>query len=349
MVRITLFLLLLILRNNAYAWSCSFSTTPEGWYLDGSMSCQGIATDIALQQHYCGWYNPADPYCSVYQVPTCSPQVEYRTLSCPVNQSGAINETRSYECSTQNWTGWTTTSNNCTPDPPTCIESTETRTLTCQAGFEGLLQEQRTSICSDPYGSPTWTAWSTILDTCKMTATNVNNVASPVSPISPLNPNSVINQVTTAPIIQPEPVIVQDMTALTTTTETPATSVATVQSTSTTASTTTSNSIGNSVTPSTTTTSATVKAPEAPKGKEIVPGFGIVLSMQILNAGYNMQQAQIQENIKLIQEQDYERQQNIFIEFISANDTGDYLIRASANRWRSILRDNPLQRFDLDD
>jgi hypothetical protein len=147
----------------------------------------------------------------------------------------------------------------------------------------------------------------------------------------------------------PEPVIVQDMTALTTTTETPATSVATVQSTSTTASTTTSNSIGSSVTPSTTTTQATVKAPEAPKGKEIVPGFGIVMSMQLINSGYNLQQTQIQENIKLIQEQDYERQQNIFIEFISANDTGDYIIRASANRWRSILRDNPLQRFDLDD
>jgi hypothetical protein len=158
-----------------------------------------------------------------------------------------------------------------------------------------------------------------------------------------MNPNSVLNQVTTAPIIPPEPVIVQDMTALTTIApETPATSVATVKS----------ESSGETSAPSpasTTTTSATVKAPEAPKGKEVVPGFGIVLSMQLLNAGYNMQQAQIQENIKLIQEQDYERQQNILLEFISSNDTGDYIIRASANRWRSILRDNPLQRFDLDD
>jgi hypothetical protein len=181
-----------------------------------------------------------------------------------------------------------------------------------------------------------------------MTATNLNNPISPISPISPTNPNSVLNQVTTAPIIQPEPVIVQDMTALTTTvTETPATSVATVKS---------ETSGGTSV-PSpvnTTTTSGTdkkenTKAPEAPKGKTIVPGFGIVMSMQLLNSGYNLQQIQIQESIKLIQEQDYERQQNIFIEFISANDTGDYLIRASAVRWRSILRDNPLQRFDLDD
>jgi hypothetical protein len=131
------------------------------------------------------------------------------------------------------------------------------------------------------------------------------------------------------------------MTALTTIApETPATSVATVKSET-----------------STTTTSGTdkkdkkdnVKAPETPKGKDLVPGFGIVMSMQLLNAGYNMQQAQIEESIKLIQEQEYGRQQNILLEFISANDTGDYLISASALRWRSILRDNPLQRFDLDD
>jgi hypothetical protein len=154
-----------------------------------------------------------------------------------------------------------------------------------------------------------------------------------------MNPNSVVNQVTTAPIIQQEPVIVQDMTALTTTTETVTTSVATVKSETNSAST----------SPSTTTTSGTGKAPEVPKGKTLVPGFGIVMSIQLINSGYNMQQAQLEESIKLIQEEEYGRQQNILLEFISSNDTGDYIIRASANRWRSILRDNPLQRFDLDD
>jgi hypothetical protein len=138
------------------------------------------------------------------------------------------------------------------------------------------------------------------------------------------------------------------MTALTTIApETPATSVATVKS----------ETSGGTSAPSpagTTTTSGTdkkdnPKGVDVPKGKEIVPGFGIVMSMQLINAGYNMQQAQIEEAIKLIQEEEYGRQQNILLEFISANDTGDYLISASANRWRSILRDNPLQRFDLDD
>jgi hypothetical protein len=342
MVRITLFLLLLILRNNAYAWSCNFQNTEDGWYLQGSMVCNGIDPQEALQQHYCSWYRPNDPYCSIYQAPSCQDQVEYRTLSCSIHYSGAINQSRSFTCSTNAWLDWYTTSDNCVQDPPTCIESTETRQLACSSGLEGLLQEQRTSICSDPYGIPTWTTWSELLNTCKMTATNVNNVASPVSPISPLNPNSVINQVTTAPIIQPEPVIVQDTTALTTT-ETPTTSVATVTSSQVT-----------TEKQSTTTTSGTdkkedIKAIVVPKGKDLVPGFGIVLSMQLLNSGYNMQQQQIQESIKLIQEQDYERQQNIFIDFIVSNDSRDYLIRASANRWRSILRDNPLQRFDRDD
>jgi len=73
------------------------------------------------------------------------------------------------------------------------------------------------------------------------------------------------------------------------------------------------------------------------------------MSMQLLNSGYNLQQEQMKEYINLIQEQEYGQQQNILLEFISANDTGDRLFNTSAIRWRGLLRDNPLQRFDLDD
>jgi hypothetical protein len=346
MARIIIFLLCLLLRNNAYAYCYATEWTDYGPVFSSLGVAQGTTLQ-ACQQLACQLY-PGIPECGQPVDPPCQDITEFQSLACQPNYSGAINQSRTKTCSNNQWTDWTTTSNNCTPDPPTCIESVETRQLTCSPGFEGLSQEQRTSICSDPYGSPTWTTWLEIYNTCKMTSTNLNNPASPISPISPTNPNSVISQqVTTAPIIPPEPVIVQDMTALTTTTETPATSVATVKSEAT-------GTISAPSPASTTTTSGTdkkdaPKAPEAPKGKTIVPGFGIVMSMQLINSGYNLQQTQIQENIKLIQEQDYERQQNIFIEFISANDTGDYLIRASANRWRSILRDNPLQRFDLDD
>jgi hypothetical protein len=337
MVRITLFLFLLLLRNNAYAYCYATQWTGYGPVFSSLGVAQGTTLQ-ACQQLACQLY-PSIPECGQPVEPPCQDIVEFQSIACQPNYSGAINQSRTKTCSNNQWTDWATTSDNCTPNPPTCIESTETRTLGCLNGFEGSIQEQRSSICSDPYGSPTWTVWSEIYNTCKMTATNLNNPTSPVSPISPMNPNSVVNQVTTAPIIPQEPVIVQDMTALTTTTETVTTSVATVKSETNSAST----------SPSTTTTQATGKAPEVPKGKTLVPGFGIVMSIQLINSGYNMQQTQLEESIKLIQEQDYERQQNIFIEFISANDTGDYLIRASANRWRSILRDNPLQRFDLDD
>lgn len=335
MAKIILFLLLLIIRSNAYAWYCSFSNTQQGWYLEGSMVCNGIDPQVALQQHYCGWYRPNDPYCSVYQVPVCSAQVEYQTLSCPIHQSGAINQSRTFECSSQSWTAWTTTSNNCTQDPPTCIESTETRQLTCSAGYEGYLQEQRSSLCSDPYGSPIWTAWSTILDTCKMTTTNINNPASPISPISPINPNSVISQSTPSitmtsdiELVQ-QPIVIEPSVSLNTTSST---------SGSTTVSSATQSSTQSS--PNNTTSVQTTDTK-----KEIVPGFGIVLSMQLLNAPYNMQQQQVQEYISLEQENEYGRAQEFTLSLLSETNVGDRFDSLNRNRWTNLLRNNPLQRL----
>lgn len=346
MAKIILFLLLLIIRSNVYAWYCSFSNTPEGWYLQGSMYCEGIGVNEALQQHYCGWYRPNDPYCSVYQVPVCSSQVEYQTLSCPIHQSGAINQSRNFECSSQTWTAWTTTSNNCTPDPPTCIESTETRQLSCLAGYEGSIQEQRNSICSDPYGSPTWTSWLEIYNSCKMTTTNINNPVSPISPISPTNPNSVISQQTNITMTQ-DIGLVQDTTAIvqgtaTITTDT-SQSLNTTSSTSssTTASTNTQSSTQSSPSSSNTTPSVQTTEPK----KEIVPGFGIVLSMQILNAGYNMQQEQMNEYISLEQENEYGRIQEFTLSLLSETNVGDRFNLINRSRWTNLLRNNPLQRL----
>jgi len=155
-------------------------------------------------------------------------------------------------------------------------------------------------------------------------------------------------QVTTAPVAQIESVTVQDLTAPTTTATTTESSGTTSKSES------QSGSSSQPAASGTTTTSGTdkkdtPKAPDIPKGKDLVPGFGIVMSMQFLNSGYNMQQEQMKEYINLIQEQEYGQQQNLLLEFISANDTGDRLFSTSASRWRGLLRDNPLQRFDLDD
>ena len=338
MAKIILFLLLLIIRSNVYAWYCSFSNTPEGWYLQGSMYCEGIGVNEALQQHYCGWYRPNDPYCSVYQVPVCSSQVEYQTLSCPVHQSGAINQSRNFECSSQTWTAWTTTSNNCTPDPPTCIESTETRQLSCLAGYEGSIQEQRSSICSDPYGSPTWTSWLEIYNSCKMTTTNINNPVSPISPISPTNPNSVVSQSTqnitmTSDIeLVQQPIVIEPSVSLNTTSSTLG---------STTVSSATQSSTQSSPSSSNTTPSVQTTEPK----KEIVPGFGIVLSMQILNAPYNMQQEQMNEYISLEQENEYGRIQEFTLSLLSETNVGDRFNLINRNRWTNLLRNNPLQRL----
>ena len=333
MARIILFLLLLTIRNNAYAWSCSFANTAEGWYLEGSMQCQGIPTEVALQQHYCGWYRPNDPYCSVYQVPVCTAQVEYQTLSCPIHQSGAINQSRTYDCTAQTWTAWTTTSNNCTQDPPTCIESSETRQLTCSAGYEGYIQEQRSSLCSDPYGSPTWTSWSTILDTCKMTTTNINNPASPISPISPINPNSVLS-------VTSNTTMTSDIGQVTQPLLEPSVSLSTTSSTS--SSTTTSITQGSS------NSSITVQT-TVPKSKEIVPGFGIVMSMQLINAGYNMQQQQMQEYISLEQENEYGRTQEFTLSLLGETTVADRFDTLNRSRWANLLRHNTLQRLEWGD
>ena len=403
MARIIIFLLCLLLRNNAYA-NCYASSWTSYGPIYNSLYVDHGTTIAACQQVACQYY-PHIPECAVYSQPACSNQTEYQSLSCQPHHSGAVNQSRTYTCSSQSWGPWTTTSDNCTPDPPTCQSSSSTRTLSCQPHFSGLITQtdtiscpdpygppvetgyittsnscapdpatcspsvqtqsvacpvgyngtiiqNRSSTCSDPYGSPTWTSWSTTSDTCTMTATNLNNPTSPISPISPTNPNSVISQqmnsITTAPMTSVESVTVQDLTAPTTTATTTESSGTTSKSES---------QSGNSSQPAangTTTTSGTgkkdiIKAPEVPKGKDLVPGFGIVMSMQFLNSGYNLQQEQMKEYINLIQEQEYGQQQNILLEFISANDTGDRLFNTSANRWRSILRDNPLQRFDLDD
>jgi hypothetical protein len=87
-----------------------------------------------------------------------------------------------------------------------------------------------------------------------------------------------------------------------------------------------------------------VKA-ETPKGKEIVPGFGIVMSMQLLNSAYNMQQQQVQEYISLEQENEYGRIQEFTLSLLSETNVGDRFDSLNRNRWANLLRNNPLQRL----
>ena len=256
--------------------------------------------------HRCGFNS--DWWC--YTPPSCIDQTEVRSLSCPVHQSGAINQTRFYVCSTEAWSSWTTTSNNCTQDPPTCTTTTELRSTSCVSGYEGLITESRSSICSDPYGTPTWTSWSEISNTCKMSMTNQANVLSPVSIASPM---SVLT--TPAP-----PTVTESVTA-------PLESVQTL-----------------TLTPEIKTEIKQETKSEELKNKEIVPGLGMVLSIGMLTkSGLDITQPSMVDSYNLAQEDEYGVQQKIFMGFIIETDIYDRFNAYSTRGNASLLRYNQIQ------
>ena len=144
-----------------------------------------------------------------------------------------------------------------------------------------------------------------------------------------MNPNSLLNQLTTVPLIQTEPVIAQELTALTTT-EAPTISV-------------------KNTTTSDTDKKDNVKGIDVPKDKELVHGFGLVMSLQLINQAYNMQQAQMQDTIKLEQENEYGRIQDITFSLYTETIIGDRFDSINRSRWTSLLRNYPLQRLKLYD
>ena len=315
MVRILSFLLLLI-SSNAYAWYCNYIPDRNGYITN--LQCYGIDDETALTGYWCPYY-PNDPICEPYRQPVCTDATENRTLSCPVNYSGALNEVRYYTCNTSSWTAWQESSNNCIPDPPTCIPATETRTLSCASGYEGLITELRASQCSDPYGLPTWTSWSETSNTCKMTLDNQNNVTSPVSVISPVNVNSVLNTsvtptITESVIAQAEPV----------------------------------QTFSNALTSTSTEVKAEPKKEdnksENKKNIEIVPGLGIVLSMALLQSPNNLVQPSMVDSYNLEQENNYGLQQGIYMGLIAETTVLDRWNFTIGRRANSFYRNYNLQQ-----
>src|SRR5210317_438254 len=212
MAKITSLLLLLIQWSNLYAWSCYYDNGEDGWYLEGSMVCDGIEVSVAIENHYCEWHRPDDPYCTQFQEPICVDSIEYQTLSCPPNYSGGIQQSRTYVCKQASWTDWTTTSDNCTPNPPTCIASFDSRVLQCNSGYEGQITETRISSCPNPYGTEVWSDWSESQNTCTQSTTDPISPISVTSPSDPVSPtaieSAIVPQVDVPQMINPaEPTI----------------------------------------------------------------------------------------------------------------------------------------------
>jgi hypothetical protein len=339
----SLLLLLSLQGNNAYAWYCNYTPTPEGYMLPGSLVCNGIDPQIALKDYWCVSYRPDDPLCGAYQAPTCSDLVESQTTACTLpHYSGAINQSRNFSCSTNSWSPWTETSNNCTQDPPTCQASSETRQLACQADYVGSVTETRNSSCPDPYGNDVWGAWIETANSCVKSATNVTNVSSPVSPSSPLNP---INN--PPPIAAPpppaglpanspgEPVLSSPLPVKVEQPKQEAKSEPKTKEDS------------PKDPPKAEQKNESKDSPklDVPKGKELVHGFGIVLSLEILNKPI-IQQIELTDAFKFDTEinNEFGKTQNLQLELIQLGTSQDAFIGSADISWKRIRRHNFLQQ-----
>jgi len=349
--------------NYGYTWYCTYDQNESGWYDGTSMVCYDISVEVALEQHYCVWHAPNDPYCSTFTaVPTCSDTVEYRTLACTEpNTIGVVNQVRDYYCQTNTFGPWVTTSENCSPAPATCIDTAESREIACDLGYEGTITQVRSYQCSDPYGQGQWTDWVESNKNCTMSVTD------PVSPLSTTIPQATSDGSSTDPVNQSytsvQPPAIDNVTApenaqlLTTTMpdlvqpkeESLETQPKQEQTKEDKKEVTTNSSEGTesqqgSKPKEEQKEEVKEKAPEVPKGKELVPGFGITMSLDVLNNGIQLQEIQLNDVLTLIQEQEYGQQQNILLDLVFQDDVDAGLGSIADFRWRSLLRDNPLQQ-----
>ena len=310
--------------------------------LQGSLVCNGIDPQIALKDYWCVSYNPSDPICGAYQTPSCSDLVENQTTACTLpHYSGAVNQSRNFSCTANAWSAWTETSNNCTQDPPTCQASTETRQLACQADYVGSVTETRMSSCPDPYNPSIWGTWVETANSCVKSATNVTNVASPVSPSSPLNP---VNNPPPAPappppevnpLAAPEPPRVESPPPKV---EQPKQEVKSEPKTK---------EDNPKEPPKAEQKNDSKESPklDVPKGKELVHGFGIVLSLEILNKPI-IQQIQITDAFKFEQglNDDIGKTQNFQLELIQLGTSQDDFNSIANSSWFGLRRHNFLQQ-----
>jgi hypothetical protein len=342
MARIGGLLLLLIQWSNVYAWSCYYDNGEDGWYLEGSMVCDGIEVSVAIESHYCEWHRPDDPYCSQYQVTACVDSIEYQTLSCPINYSGGIQQSRTYVCQQAAWTDWQTTSNNCTANPPTCNSSSESRTLECPSGYDGQITETRISSCPDPYGTEVWSDWLESQNSCTQSTTD------PVSPISVTSPSNPVTSTVTESVTVPQIDVPQ------TTNPAEPTIESVVQE-----------ELSDPDDEVDTSTDDQVDSTEEVKqdkqdrnkkqskenvdnvvddSKEIVHGFGLVLSLEILNKPMEFYQPPLADMFSITQEFPINADTREFqLDLLKRNDLEDYYYSLSDSTWERIRRSDILQ------
>jgi hypothetical protein len=342
MARIGLLLLLLIQWENSYAWWCSFNENSDGTYQEGSMYCEGISVEQSLEDHFCVWFRPDDPVCTQYQETICVDAIEYKTETCPPNHSGGLQYSRQFLCNQAAWTDWTVSSNNCTANPPSCIETSESRTVACPSGYEGQITETRISSCPNPYGTEVWSDWLESQNSCTQSTTD------PVSPISVTSPTNPVSPTVTESAIAPQIDAQQTINPAEPTIE------SIVQEEL--------GDLDDKVETSTSDKTESTKEVKQDKQdgdkkqsknnvdnvvdnrKEIVHGFGLVLSLELLNKPMEFYQPPLEDLFTIIQEFPVNADTREFqLDLFKRHNIEDHYLDYSDNTWERIRRSDILQ------
>ena len=326
-------LILLTWSSYGYSWICYYQPDSNGYISEGSLNCSGIETADALENHWCVYYQPSDPICEQFKT-VCVNSVEYRTEDCPINHSGGLQQSRQFTCSTQTWSDWQTSSNNCTPNPPSCIETSESRVLQCDSGYEGQITETRISSCPDPYGEPQWLDWHQTEYGCTQSVSDPVSPISVTSPTNPVSPTAI--ESATAPQVDvqsPSPLPVQKPT------EPIAKALEEVNDNS------TEKSEKTEDVEEAEQETTENKIQDLPKGEqEVVHGFGLSLSLDLFNNPMQFYQPPLVDPFTIIQEFPIDEATRKFqLDLLKQDNIENYYFSDPNNTWDRLRRGDILQ------
>jgi hypothetical protein len=198
----------------------------------------------------------------------------------------------------------------------------------------GYITQLQTSTCPTPYAQPVWGDWIETQNSCEKSAINPTNMSSPISPASPINPDNMPVPVTPQESATAQQENVQTMTE--------ANVLPAPKTESSTATTAPAASAGTTET----TSAQPAQAPSVPKGRELVPGFGLVMSLEVLNGPIIQQEQTLNTLLEYQQELPYELRgnQGVLLEFIVDSQANTYF--DNRGRWESnLLRGYVFQRL----
>jgi hypothetical protein len=262
------------------------------------MYCEGISVEQSLEDHFCVWFRPDDPVCTQYQETICVDSIEYITETCSPNHSGGIQKARNFICQQASWSDWQVTSNNCTPNPPTCISTSDSRNMACPSGYDGQIIETRIGNCPDPYGEIQFTEWLESTNTCVQSTTDPISpisVTSPTNPVSPIQIESVTVPIIDVPQTNNDPTIESLVSEELNDSVEEVKDVSTEDSQSTDSKDKQDDNGKND-------NGKNRKDTPIDSPKEIVHGFGLVLSLEILNKPMEFYQPPLADMFSITQE-----------------------------------------------